>query len=898
MKPNISLTCSAIFLSGAVFSASEEVTAQTTADAILEEIVVTARRREESLADVPSSVVAFSGEALRGEAVYNTLNLSDYAANLSLSESDQRGRHSLAIRGIGAVRIESATAQAGAGFYIDGHYLASVVGSTMNTLDIERVEVLRGPQGTLFGKNVTGGAVNIITTKPQNEFGADLSLRAAEYGGQELRGMVNVPFTDNLYGRFTVASEQSDGWAHNRFLNRGVDGTDTQAARAALRYEPSDNWTLDFAVSSERRRDGQNPFSCRVLPTPDLVEALANQHPGGTFDVEGEMVALLPGNDPAVAALHPPSIWDGPTAADGVGPNGRAGSGGPFATELDDDVFAYIGGIEEAEGGSGATVALWNGCHADAAAGDFVTSDNHVEFTDIDVEAIFLATTWDSLGAVGAFDNLSVWFNASYRNRLYDYVVDLDNTPMDIKYQASNTTDSAENFSRSAELIFDATVNDRLSFLTGLYFFGEQENVGTEECFFVAVEQVLPNATDPFNPVVPCDGSTIGAHFFNLEGIATDQLTGFRRDDESRAVFANMVYTLSDAWNLELGVRYTEDDREFRSTGFAGTNCVMEGNTTVPGSCELGFGPFVGLFPLLAERIFDGQATFDEVTPRFSLTRSLAGGDTLDNGIVYFLYSKGYLGGGFNDEIFANSPPVLLALQTFDSETVDNYEVGFKGTFADGRASLNTALFYMDYRDKQEELEIPNPDPNGSEPTIESFENAGQVDIFGVEVELRASPWNGGFVTVDAGYLSQEYNEFIVPDTENPGETIDLSNLGIQDRSPDWTLNVSVGHTFVLGNGGGLTPTLGIYAQDEYEWLRRNLDSPASFCHQDGFAKARARLSYEHEMPSRTWELTAYGENINDERYLADCRVEDSSGMYQVYYGAPARWGLEFVARF
>ena len=94
----------------------------------------------------------------------------------------------------------------GSGMYIDGHYIPNSLGGYMSTMDIERVELLRGPQGTLFGKNVTGGAVNIITAKPGPEFQSSLTLRAAEDGQQDFRGMINVPFNDNFFGRFSVAS--------------------------------------------------------------------------------------------------------------------------------------------------------------------------------------------------------------------------------------------------------------------------------------------------------------------------------------------------------------------------------------------------------------------------------------------------------------------------------------------------------------------------------------------------------------------------------------------------------------------------------------------------------------------------------------------------------------------
>jgi len=136
-----------------------------------------------------------------------------------------------------------------------------------------------------------------------------------------------------------------------------------------------------------------------------------------------------------------------------------------------------------------------------------------------------------------------------------------------------------------------------------------------------------------------------------------------------------------------------------------------------------------------------------------------------------------------------------------------------------------------------------------------------------------------------------------VPDVDNPGEFIDLTNSAIEDRTPEWTLNASVGHTFLLGNGHQVTSQFGLYAQAGYEWLTDELDSPASFCFQDSYAKLRARITWVSPA-ARNWEASLYGSNVTDERYLADCKVEDPSGTYVVRYDPPSRWGLEFVARF
>jgi outer membrane receptor protein involved in Fe transport len=104
--------------------------------------------------------------------------------------------------------------------------------------------------------------------------------------------------------------------------------------------------------------------------------------------------------------------------------------------------------------------------------------------------------------------------------------------------------------------------------------------------------------------------------------------------------------------------------------------------------------------------------------------------------------------------------------------------------------------------------------------------NVAQVDIAGIELELRASPWDGGFVSVDLGYLDNEYGEFVYPDPDDPANVIDETNTSIADLTAKWTINVGIEHEFALANGATLTPRLNVYAQDDYDYQSSTLDAP------------------------------------------------------------------------
>jgi iron complex outermembrane receptor protein len=388
---------------------------------------------------------------------------------------------------------------------------------------------------------------------------------------------------------------------------------------------------------------------------------------------------------------------------------------------------------------------------------------------------------------------------------------------------------------------------------------------------------------------------------------------------ESTAIFAHATWNISDSWTLDFGARWTEDERGFHQTEVATTHgtCIINGangNANPIGAPTSGGNhqPNDGLpatgnnlpvnicqpeyilsFTNIFEEGFynDTGATFDEITPMISLSYNFE-----DGNMMYGLISTGFLSGSFNDELNTILVPEAAPLLTYKPETVTNYEVGYKGTFADGRVSLAASLFFMDYTDKQEALNIDNSDGRfGADPDINIVTNAATVEITGLEFEFRASPWDGGFITVDLGLLDDEFSEYLSDDLDNPGSSLDLSNVSRETYSADWTLNATIEHAFELGNGGSITPLLGVYSQDDYDFFEQLVDSPPSFCNQGSYAKFRARATYAD--PTDTWQASIYGFNITDERYYEWC--DDSrSGTYAYRYGAPQTYGVEFSYSF
>ena len=782
---------------------------------VLEEIIVTARRREENLQDLPLSAAVVTAATMQAEGIYSIEQVGEFVPNLTLASGDRANNTRIFIRGIGGGGPDPIVPN-GTGMYIDGHYIPNSVGGYMSTLDIDRVEVLRGPQGTLFGKNTTGGAINIISTKPAPEFAASLRARVGEFGEQHIRGMVNFPISENVFARVSAANEQADGYYYNRHLNIDADGRDHTALTAALRVIPGDHWTIDASLSYSENRDGEKGGQCAPGPAP----------------------------------------W----------PGGRA-------TRYGDDENQTQ------------TYAI---CRTDNSFGPFVNSSGKRAFSNVDTEGVFASANWDSGGELGALDNLNVTASTSYRNMEYRYLHDRDY--MELLMHAIGTGPGGPRYTQteSAEVLVEGVVNERLNFVTGVHYFYEETQTGDDRCYWLFVQQFDPNNPDVNILCEPMSGLVIESA--PARGFIFGSTTGVY--NTSLGVFGHVTYALNERWELAAGLRYTEDEREFINLESRFLNVQVPDPTALAT-----FDAIMNDFTVNQRgALTEGRDTFNEVTPMISLTRALEPGGWLDSGMFYLRYAEGFLTGGFNTEINLQRDPLLEPLQSYGPEHVDNYEFGFKGTFAGGRLRLNTAVFYMDYTDKQDVIVIDNTgsrfitNPNVSEFRVVT--NVSAVEIYGLELELRAQPWAGGLISFDLGYLRNEYGEY--DSLDDNLNLVDLSKLAITDLSPDWTVNSKIEHRFTLASGSTLTPMLGVYWQSEYEWLGGlDRDSPPSFCFQGDYAKWRTRLTYE--AAAGNYQVSLYGNNVSSELIYEHCRL--FNGIYLYRHAQPASWGVEFSGR-
>jgi len=220
----------------------------------LEEIVVTARKREENLQTAPVSVAAFTAAALQRQGIDTLVDLGSHVPNLSMISGQGGGTQTqVSIRGVGQSDF-ILTSDQSVGVYVDGVYFPRSMGAALDLIDIERIEVLRGPQGTLFGRNTTAGAIQIISAPPEDAFFAKAELTTGSFDRLDFKGSLNLPLGERVASRISLASLNQDGYGE-RLLDK-TDGADTDvlAGRAAFRAALTDSLQADLILDYSRKR--------------------------------------------------------------------------------------------------------------------------------------------------------------------------------------------------------------------------------------------------------------------------------------------------------------------------------------------------------------------------------------------------------------------------------------------------------------------------------------------------------------------------------------------------------------------------------------------------------------------------------------------------------------------
>ena len=421
----------------------------------LEEVVVTARRTEESLQSVPLSVVALSAESLENRNVDNLENLNTLVPNLTVGSGGGFGGNisSIFIRGIGQDRSAS-TAESGVGTYIDGIFLGQADGGLIDLIDAERIEVLRGPQGTLFGKNSIGGAINYVSVKPQSEEEGRLKVTLGDFNRLDIEGMANIPLSDKVFARFSALSKEKDGHVKDVYDPTNivdVGNVDSRAVRAQLLWDVNADVQVNLAydwIASKTNGGAQNIIagnpsapalagSGEPVPTPtgDLYTTRLSENTFSDFEGYGlNMVVDWTAGDYLIKSLTAYRTFDNTIAVD------FDGSAGVLRDELVDREHDQFQQEIQLQGGVGEKV--------DYILGLFYYHENP---TDIRQQQRNSLGGLNSLGFEEETDSYAIFGEGNiHLSEKFDLTIGLRNTWEDKSiYGYRNTTEgnAAENFS-------------------------------------------------------------------------------------------------------------------------------------------------------------------------------------------------------------------------------------------------------------------------------------------------------------------------------------------------------------------------------------------------------------------------------------------------------------------
>ena len=251
----------------------------------LEEVMVTAERRAQNTQDVPLAVTTFSGDLISPAGITGVADIALKTPNLTVTEFNI-GEPQMYLRGLGST-VDSAGADPTVSFFVDDVYIGRSAGATSDLYDIERIEVLRGPQGTLYGRNVTGGAISIFTKNPSRELESKAGITIGNHGLTVVRGLISGPLSDNWAGKLSLSKRDRDGFAESNRSGQELDDADNFSVRGKLLWDVSDNTEVLF--SADYAKD-KNNGKCRNLTKLD--NPLEDHNAGGAFVPRLQQIAI------------------------------------------------------------------------------------------------------------------------------------------------------------------------------------------------------------------------------------------------------------------------------------------------------------------------------------------------------------------------------------------------------------------------------------------------------------------------------------------------------------------------------------------------------------------------------------------------------------------------------
>ncbi|HYG26698.1 MAG TPA: TonB-dependent receptor [Caulobacteraceae bacterium] len=780
----------------------------------VEELVVTAQKREENIQDVPIAISAFTQEALEAQKIEGGFDLLKAIPNVTFSKNNFTS-YNFSIRGIGTKAISPTTDPGVAVEFNETPMIRNRL-FEQEYFDVERVEVLRGPQGTLHGRNATSGVINVISAKPQlDEFEGSAKIEVGNYNSRRVVGMVNVPIVEDVLGiRMAGAMTKRDGYGLNLYDNSDADDRDLWSLRTTIGFEPNDRIRADLIWERFEEDDARQRTGKQLCTHDEGLEYIGNRKIEGRVGIQPLAQArgvfsqgCLPGSLYDDAAFGTPNGFAIPfisaLAQNSVGPVGWNVEEDRLvnAIELGVDPYGNTRQSRDLRAFYSQLPSVYR-AKADVIELNFsVDVSDSLTFTSLTAynkDEYYASQDFNRYTTLPAFTDTTGLIQFS-GNTDPSYFVDLspggffcdpqlgcsntivgqdvsraDSEQFSQEFRLQSDFDGPVNFSFGANYTDYQTVEDYYVFFNGITmasivainggFFGSKapDRLSTNpDCTYV------PPGAGGF--CVPIETNSIeniqdyGHNYFLSRN--PYQLT-------SKAAFGELYWSLTEAMKVTVGLRYTDDEKTFTPipSQTALTPRQYAEAAGAPGWIPLavtgtGFGYPAEPDVVLGWQEFTGRVGIDW-KPDLSFT---------DDTLLYAFASRGYKGGGMNP------PPVGLNYEEaaeiginyaesappfFEPEFVNALEVGSKNTLLGGAVILNLGAFYYDYKDYQVSKIVDRS----------AFNENFDATIWGLELESLFSPTRNLRFNLNLGYLDTELAE--------GSQSIDLMNRTA--GNPDW----------------------------------------------------------------------------------------------------------------
>ncbi len=822
--------------------------AQDAAPGGLEEIIVTAEFREANVQDTPISITAVNADMLEARSQTNLFQITAQTPNVSLRPAGSSFGSALVafIRGIGQTDFNPSV-EPGVGIYVDDVYYSTITGNLLDLLDLDRVEVLRGPQGTLAGRNAIGGAIKLFTKKPDGSDDATVGVTKGEFNRTEIRGAAGITLVeDKLYMRIAGIAKAMDGYVKrldyacaNRLPRPGTPGglptyaqsfgcelgteggQNYASGRLGLRWEASDKFSIDVAASIVND-DSESQAGVLVA---------AKDHSGSNFP-------WLSPNGPVTPPFASP-VPNNPT----FDPN----AGGTVPSYFDNNGNGtYQAGIDVpydnrfATGGTYTNYASYINDGLSTPSPLFqggTTGANTDQFKPYVIDPVNTFESWDTSINLNwqLSDNVSLLWVSSYRTYTNSFAEDTDGSPIAIQ-QLLQVLDHEQ---KTHEIRLNTAVGERVDLTFGAFYLDQD------------------TAED-----ARVDLPYVGFDFIHGPDLVPSN---------NQALYAHAAFQLTDRMNLSLGVRYSEDEKSYT---FRRRNPDLTPVTacTTFWFWEAANPPNCGVFGLddAARRLFQRQHGLS----RSALLRRRRLFDDLRTGRHRLQ--------GRRQQCASVLPEPAQRVQP---ETLDSYEVGFKSTFG-GNLRLNAAVFWNDYTAIQLPTNVCAWAPPGQQTPCASQNNVGDAEVYGAEIEAE---WHiGDGFTLDASYsiLDFEYQ------TIDPGATaVTLGMITPYTPEDKWSLGAQ--YEFTLGGGGSFTPRIDVSYQGEV--YANAVNASTNFI--PDYTVVNARLTWRSL--DDLWQVALEGTNLTDEYYYVT--LFDLWGPAGYIHGQPSRpteWAMSVKRNF